>query len=93
MTARHAAATEASTTQGKHPLRATVRTVFAAFVALAALAPTMYAAATNADPAAATGAAGVALALAGAITRVMALPGVEAFLKDYLPFLAAEPKA
>lgn len=80
-------------TQNAHPWRATARTVFQAFVMLCAIAPAIYAAATQGDPLAATGWAAAGLAIAGAVTRVMAVPGVEAWLRHYLPFLAAEPPA
>ncbi|MFT4288182.1 hypothetical protein [Nocardioides sp.] len=60
-------------TQTAHPWRATVRTVFAFIVAVAAIWPTIVEAA-GVNP----GLRVVALtiAVAGAITRVMALPGV-----------------
>ncbi|MBG6085800.1 hypothetical protein [Zhihengliuella flava] len=77
------------TTQQQHPWRAVVRTIFAAVVALAALAPAIFTAITMQSPEVATGAAAGVLAVAGAITRVLALPGVETFLRRYLPFLAA----
>lgn len=77
------------TTQSAHPWRATVRTVFAAVVALAAGAPLLYTAIFNDDPATATGGLAVVLAVAGAITRVMALPFVEDFLRRFVPWLAA----
>ncbi|ALG28095.1 hypothetical protein AOZ07_03145 [Glutamicibacter halophytocola] len=80
---------EATTTQGAHPWRATVRTIFAAVIALAALAPLIYTAAAQQSPELATGAIGGALVTAGAITRIMAIPGVEAFLQRFLPFLSA----
>ncbi|MHC6175482.1 hypothetical protein [Glutamicibacter sp. X7] len=80
---------EATTTQGTHPWRATVRTLFAAVIALAGLAPLIYEAAAQQLPEMATGAVGGVLLVAGAITRIMALPGVEAFLQRFLPFLAA----
>ena len=83
--AKHAA----TTTQSLHPWRATVRTVFAVVIALAALAPAIYSAATTQSPELATGAAAGALAVAAAITRIMALPGVEAFLQRFIPWLAA----
>lgn len=80
----------ARTTQGVHPWRATVRTVFALVVALAAMAPLIYEAIAQADAEGATGAAAGALAIAGAITRVLALPAVEAFLARFVPWLAAD---
>lgn len=79
-------------TQVRRPWRAVVRTVFQALVALAAMAPVIYQAATNGDPARATGAVGVGLVIAAGVTRVMALPGVESFLQRFAPFLAAQPK-
>lgn len=77
-------------TQRRFPWRATLRTAVAAGTALAAGAPLIYQAATNQDPAAATGAAGVALAVAAGVTRVMALPVVDTFIHRFLPFLAPD---
>lgn len=82
----------ATTTQSRHPWKATIRTVFAVVIALAALAPAIYTAATMQSPELAAGAAATALAIAGAITRIMALPGVEAFLQRFIPWLAAGDK-
>lgn len=76
-------------TQGAHPWRATFRTVFALVVAIAAMAPLIYSAIAQASPEGATGAAAGALAIAGAITRVLALPTVDAFLSRFLPWLSA----
>ena len=87
--AKHAAVT----TQSQHPWRATVRTILAVIVALAAMAPSIYTAATMGSPEAATGAAALALGIAAAITRIMALPGVESFFQRFLPWLAAGAKA
>lgn len=75
-------------TQSRHPWRAVVRTVFAALVALAAMAAPIYSAATNNSPEAATGWAAVALAIAGGVTRVLALPQVDEFLHRFAPWLA-----
>lgn len=75
-------------TQTAHPWRATLRTVFAALVALAAMAPPIYSAATNQSPEAATGWSAVMLAITGAVTRVLALPGVDEWLARYMPWLA-----
>lgn len=72
-----------------HPWRRTARTIFAALVAAASMAPAVYVAATHHDPAAATGYAATGLAIAGAVTRVLALPVVEAFLRRFAPFLSA----
>lgn len=78
-------------TQVQRPWRTVVRTVFQALVALAALSPVIYSAATNADPATATGALGGVLVVSAGITRIMALPGVNGWLERFAPFLAAEP--
>lgn len=79
-------------TQVKRPWRATVRTAFAALVAVATMAPLIYSAATTNDADQATGWAASALAIAAAVTRVLALPAVESFLQTYIPFLAADSK-
>lgn len=75
-------------TQVRRPWRATVRTGIAVVVALAAMLPALVDAAgiDEAWPPAAA-----ALAIAAAITRVMALPAVEAFLARFVPWLAADP--
>ena len=78
----------AGATQTKHPWRATVRTGFAVVIALAAMMPALVNA-TGLDETA--GPVAGALAIAGAITRVMALPAVETFLERFAPWLAAEP--
>lgn len=78
-------------TQVARPWRTTLRTTFQGIVATALLAGPVYAAATNHDPAAATGWAATGLAVAAGVTRVMALPAVDAFLARFLPFLAAAP--
>lgn len=83
----------ATTTQGAHPWRAVIRTAFALVAALAAMAPLLYVAVAQASPEAATGAAAGALAIAGAITRVLALPAVETFLARFLPWLSAAGQA
>lgn len=77
-------------TQARHPWRATIRTVFAAVVSLAAIWGLIVEAAgvdATAPVVAAT------IAVAGAITRILAIPGVESWLKRFFPWLAAEPKA
>lgn len=80
--------TTPTTTQGEHPWRATARTVFAAVVGILTLLPVVFMT------------AGISnevyivqfLAVTGAITRVLAIPGVNAWLETYLPWLAAAPK-
>lgn len=79
----------AVTTQSQHPWRATIRTVLAVIIAVAAMAPVVYTAATMQSPELATGAAAAVLTIAAAITRIMALPVVEAFLQRFVPWLAA----
>jgi len=75
-------------TQTKHPWRATARTVAAAGVALLTLLPTI----------AAVGHLNTVtwvsqlLVVAATVTRVLAIPGVDAWLKQYLPFLSATPR-
>lgn len=83
----------AQPTQVRRPWRSTVRTVFQAVVAGAAVAPAVYSAATDHNADAATGWAAGGLAIAAGITRVMALPSVEAFLQRFVPFLAAQPRS
>ena len=80
-------------TQIKHPWRTTVRSAFQAVVAIAPLAAPLYFAATHNDPALATGIFGAMIAIAAAVTRIMALPGVDAFLTQFVPFLATQPAA
>lgn len=76
-------------TQVRRPWRSTTRTVFQALIGLCVLAPLIISA---------TGLTvaqlpwlGVVLAVAAAVTRIMAIPGVETWLSTYLPFLAAAP--
>lgn len=76
-------------TQARHPWRAVIRTVFAAGVSLAAIWGLIIQAAgvNSAGPIVAA-----TLAVAGAITRILAIPGVEAWLRRFFPWLAAAPK-
>ncbi|WP_405159831.1 hypothetical protein OG203_25645 [Nocardia sp. NBC_01499] len=72
-------------TQVTHPWQATARTVFAVLIALASLIPVIaVAGGLDAVPAVAQ-----LIAVCGAVTRVLALPGVDDFLSRFLPFLAA----
>lgn len=78
-------------TQVRRPWRSTVRTVFQVVVALATLVPFIVTGIYDGSadyPAAVT----QVLAVATAVTRVMALPQVEVFLRHFLPWLAAAPK-
>lgn len=76
-------------TQVARPWRATFRTVFQGVVAACAILPLVLTTAGVAP----VGIAAIAVAVAGAITRVMALPAVEEFLENYIPILAAKPKS
>lgn len=76
-------------TQARHPWRATIRTIFAAGVSLAAIWALIVEAAgvdATAPLVAAT------LAVAGAVTRILAIPGVESWLRRFFPWLAAAPE-
>lgn len=79
---------ELPATQTKHPWRATARTVFAVVVAVLTLLPVV--AATGGI--ATVPAVAQVLTVAAAVTRVLALPAVDVFLKQFLPWLATEPK-
>ncbi|WP_435744872.1 hypothetical protein [Nocardioides sp. SYSU DS0663] len=83
-----------SATQVRRPWRATVRTVFQALVGLAALAPLIAGGVEEATSYDLDGVPFVVVALgaAAAVTRVMAIPEVEAFLRRFVPFLAAQPE-
>lgn len=79
-----------SATQVRRPWRAVARTAVAMFVGVAAMLPALVPAAgldESAPPIAA------ALAIASGVTRVLALPQVEAFLQRFglTAWLAAEP--
>ncbi|MBM7083595.1 hypothetical protein [Micromonospora humidisoli] len=74
-------------TQTRHPWRATARTVVAGAVGALSLLPVVaVTAGVDAVPAVAQ-----AVVVAGAITRVLALPGVDAWLRTYVPWLATAP--
>lgn len=74
-------------TQTVHPWRATVRTIFAALVAALPLVPAVVSVAgVGSIPWIAGGVAAI-----GAVTRVLAIPGVEAWLKQWAPWLSAQP--
>ncbi len=78
-----------TSTQTQHPARAVIRTAVQLVVGLAALLPFALDAVSNGDPASLGGGAVIALSVSAAITRVMALPQVEAFLARFAPWLAA----
>lgn len=74
-------------TQTRHPWRATLRTAVAATVALATLAPEIAVTAHVDTVPALVQVVGVC----SAVTRVLALPRVDAWLRRYAPWLAASP--
>lgn len=78
-------------TQVRRPWRTVARSIFQALVAIATLVPFVVSGIYEGEgdyPAAIA----QVLVVSGAITRVMALPQVEAFLRQFLPFLSAAPK-
>lgn len=75
-------------TQVRRPWRATMRTTFQLIIGIAVLLPFVVQA-SGLDPEVYPWLAGL-LAVAAAVTRVMALPQVEDFLQRFLPWLAAE---
>lgn len=75
-------------TQAQHPWRATLRTVVAAAVALLPLLPVI---AETAHIQTVPIVAGV-LVVAGAVTRVLAVPAVVDWMRRYLPFLAPDSR-
>jgi hypothetical protein len=83
----------ATSTQQLYPWRTTVRSVFQFIVALSAAAPVVYLAVTGESLEAATGAVAVALTAMTYVTKVMAHPKTDEFLKRFAPWLASEPKA
>lgn len=74
-------------TQTRYPWRATARTIAAALVAALVIAPQIIVEAGLSD----TAYGAQALAVIGAVTRILAIPGVDAWLRRYVPWLAAEP--
>ena len=74
-------------TQIRHPWRATARTVFAGIVALASLLPTIAIVAhVETVPAVVQ-----VLTVLGTVTRVLAIPGVDAWMRTFVPWLATSP--
>lgn len=83
---------KAGPAQITYPWRSTLRTILWAVVAFAAMSPLIYTAATQQEPGQAVGWVATALAILAAVQRVMTLPVVDAFLRRYLPWLAATPR-
>lgn len=69
-----------------HPWRRTARTIFAWMTGIAPMVPLIVDAG---DFSAATPGLAGALAISSAVTRILALPQVESFLRAYVPWLAA----
>lgn len=77
----------AESTQTANPWRATIRTVFAFLVGLAAAwALIIQAAGLDAG----IGWVATSLTIAAGVTRVMALPAVDDLIRRFLPFLAPD---
>ena len=77
------------TTQEQHPWRATARTLFAALIPF----PSMWALIAEALGLDTSWTwLAVSLAVTAGITRVMALPAVNAFLARFLPWLLPAPR-
>ena len=74
-----------ATTQVTHPWRATVRTVFAVLVGFAFVFPVLISAFNVPDQYG----VGAAVAVTGAVTRFLAVPTVNAFLEQFVPWLGA----
>ncbi|MBX6750939.1 MAG: hypothetical protein IRY85_14915 [Micromonosporaceae bacterium] len=75
-------------TQTQHPWRATLRTVLAVVVALAPVLPQI----VDELGLSGYGWAAAVVAVAGAVTRVLAVPAVNDVLSRWLPLLSAAPK-
>jgi len=80
--------TQPTPTQTQHPMRAVVRTVAAGVLALLSLLPYVLAEA-HVDT---TVWGAQILAVSAGVTRVLAIPGVNAWLTEYVPWLAAQPR-
>ena len=76
-------------TQVRRPWRAMIRTGFQALVSLCAMLPLLVGASGLDEQVPAVAGA---VAVAAGVTRVMALPAVEAFLQRFVPWLAAAPR-
>lgn len=76
-------------TQVSHPARAVARTVFAVLVSACAVLPAVVSA-LGLDPVVYP-IVGTILTVAGVVTRILAIPAVNDFIAEYLPFLAPAP--
>lgn len=73
--------------QNMHPWKTTFRTVFQMVIGFIILLPQLIET-TGVDEA--TPWVAASLAVSGAVTRIMALPGVETWLRKWVPWLAAD---
>lgn len=81
-------AAKVTPTQLRHPRRTMFRTMFQAALAFALVWPVIVQELGLPDWAW----VGVSVGLCGVIARVMAIPGVEEFMRRFLPWLAVAPK-
>lgn len=81
--------TTSNASQVRRPWRATARTVFQGAIGALAMLP-LVVEASGLDETAAPVAG--AVAISAGVTRVMALPAVELWLRRFVPWLAAEPR-
>jgi hypothetical protein len=80
--------TQPTPTQVQHPWRATLRTVLAGLIGLLPLLPTLV---DTLGVATLPWVAGTLTAV-GAVTRLLAIPAVQAYIAEYLPWLSATPR-
>ena len=76
-------------TQSQYPWRAVARTVVAFLIAIL---PAVLAALTDASTTTQSTALASAVPIIAGVTKILANPAVDAFLKQYLPALATAPK-
>jgi len=80
--------TQPTPTQVQHPWRATLRTVLAGLIGLLPLLPILV---ETLGVATVPWVAGT-LAVVGAVTRALAMPAVQVWIAEYLPWLSATPR-
>lgn len=76
-----------ATTQEQHPWKASARTAFQSVVGVAVVLPLVLD-----DIASAASRYAAVVAVATGVSRVMAIPQVEVFLENHVPWLAARRK-
>lgn len=75
-------------TQSKYPWQTTIRTVFQAGVGLCAMVPIIV---NSSGFDQKSGAVVLGLSISAGVTRVMAIPQVNDWLNEFIPFLGAGP--